>query len=226
MLISVLWNPFWSSLASENGVSEISIGVSSNFLAISQQLKQVLDLFSEKVRHVWVGLPVNTSHFCTINLVVHHEVVGNERSLWLVDFLALLLLVELQRLGLVVMSQIGAVENPEVWLCIRFGQVFVQLVFSNNNLEDWNPSATLTLTKEVVALAVNRLPWVRASAVALANKALPHFFVLIYFVATFCKSDSRIAVQNFELVHKAPQSPRPSLLKKISKKVNNFIGAG
>jgi hypothetical protein len=62
--------------------------------------------------------------------------------------------------------------------------------------------------------------------VALANEALPHFFVLIDFVAAFCKPDSRIAVQGFELVHKAPQSPRPSLLKKVSEKVNNLIGTG
>jgi hypothetical protein len=58
--------------------------------------------------------------------------------------------------------------------------------------------------------------------VALANEALPHFFVLVDFVTSFCKPDSRIAVQGFQLIHEAAQSPRPPLFKKVSEKVDNL----
>lgn len=95
-----------------------------------------MDLFSEKVGHVWVSFPVNSSHLRAVNPGVHHEVVGNERSLGLVNFLTLLLLVKLQGLGLMVMPQVGAVENPDVRQFIGCGQIIIQLVFSNNNLEN------------------------------------------------------------------------------------------
>lgn len=104
MLVRSFLDPLWSSLPSEYGVGEVSIGVSSNLFAISQQLQQVLHFFSKKFRHIRLRFPVNTSHFRTVDPGVHHEVVGNKRSLRLVDLLALLLLVELEGLGFVVVS--------------------------------------------------------------------------------------------------------------------------
>lgn len=60
---------------------------------------------------------------------------------------------------------------------------------------------------------------------ALANEALPDYFVLVDFVAALRKPDSRITVQSFQLVHEAAQVPRPALLKEVSEEVNNFVGA-
>ena len=73
-----------------------------------------MHFFSEKVGHVGVSFSINTSHLSTIDSGVYHKEVRNEGSLGFVDLLTLLLFVKLQGLGLVVMSQVSAVENPEV----------------------------------------------------------------------------------------------------------------
>lgn len=102
-----------------------------------------------------------------------------------------------------VVLKVGAVKYPHVltsWISLSDLREMVGLkqrdvrwhlfAFSHADLDNGDAGSALALTEEVVASAVDRFAQVRSTSVALANEALPHFFVLVYFVAAFGEADS------------------------------------
>ena len=71
----------------------------------------------------------------------------------------------------------------------------------------------------MVALAVDCLARVRASAVALADEALAHFLVAIFLVASLCKTNSCQLVQSVQTLHELLNGPHFFWVQKLLKKV-------
>jgi len=152
---------------------------------------------------------VATAYLGAVDGLVFQELEGYENSLLFGDFFLSLSVEVLLALRLMVVLQLRLVEYPLVVLLVQ--------------LTNRDARTALALAEVVVPFSVDGAAAVRAPAVALTNKALPHLAVLIGFVAALGVPDPRESVQRFEVVHEACESPRFLGLKEFLEQVYNLL---
>jgi hypothetical protein len=162
----------------ENLLSQLAIF--DNMLSLSEQLKQVLHFFTEHVLFLRIHLFVAGPHFRPIYHRLCVELACDKHSLFVANLLNSLPLEIAKRLRVVIMPQIGCVEDPQVRV--------------SADLPDRDPWPTLALTEIVVAAPMYRGTAVWAAPVTLTDEALPHFQVLVGLVATLCEMYAREGV--------------------------------
>lgn len=99
-----------------------------------------------------------------------------------------LLLVKVNVLRFVIVSELCSVKNPQILsICLRFGRQNVNTQILSNG----NSCTARTLAELVFPLAELGLTRVSAATVTLAYKALSCLVVLVSFVTSFRESNSR-----------------------------------
>jgi len=137
---------------------------------------------------------VKSSHLCPVYRPILFEHISDKLPLLQCDFLFSLKHEKLHALWLVIVLKFNPIKNPPVliYLSILFDSTFKGVILLREaSLADRDSSPARALAEIVISFSEQALTKVGSSSVALTNEALSHFLVLICFMTSFSKSNSR-----------------------------------